>query len=305
MQLSVADVRARALQIHQLMQTMMKENVHYGVIRGCKTPSLYKPGSEMLLMMFRISVDPLVEDLSDSEHIRYRVRCRGVALDGSVVGVGVGECSTAEEKYAYRRAVCDEEFDQTDPIRQRIKWRRDGGKAYSEKQVRVNPSDLANTILKMAKKRAQIDMCLTVLGASDIFSQDLEDLSDDLASRVSEDREPIRQPQPKKESAAPTTTAPEQVEAAGEDLTPPAGVADDLPQVVGVITYVKETPGSNEKKSWTRYGVKVGGEWFNTFDTKLGETAKQARKEQTPQIIRYRKGEHGADIVSIEPAPAQ
>ena len=47
-------------------------------------------------------------------------------------------------------------------------------------QVRTNPADIANTVLKMAKKRAQIDLTLTATAASDCFTQDVEDLPEEL-----------------------------------------------------------------------------------------------------------------------------
>jgi hypothetical protein len=37
-------------------------------------------------------------------------------------------------------------------------------------------ADVYNTVLKMAKKRAQVDATLTAVGASDLLTQDLEDL---------------------------------------------------------------------------------------------------------------------------------
>jgi hypothetical protein len=39
-----------------------------------------------------------------------------------------------------------------------------------------DPADQWNTCLKMAKKRALIDACLTALGASTMFTQDIEDM---------------------------------------------------------------------------------------------------------------------------------
>jgi len=45
-------------------------------------------------------------------------------------------------------------------------------------QVRTNPADAANTILKMAEKRAKVDLALSFSGASDVFSQDLDDLAE-------------------------------------------------------------------------------------------------------------------------------
>src|SRR5678815_2740649 len=41
----------------------------------------------------------------------------------------------------------------------------------------ADPSDLDNTICKMAHKRARIDAILTATAASDFFTQDVEDLA--------------------------------------------------------------------------------------------------------------------------------
>src|SRR5690606_20296729 len=65
--------------------------------------------------------------------------------------------------------------------------------AFAVKQVRTDPADVANTVLKMAKKRAQIDMTLTALAASDIFTQDIEDLPEEMRDIADDDAAP-RQP---------------------------------------------------------------------------------------------------------------
>lgn len=71
---------------------------------------------------------------------RYVVRCRLCRRDsGEVIGTGVGSCSTMESKY----------------IR--------------------SPRESENTVLKMAKKRAQVDAVLGTFGLSDRFTQDVED----------------------------------------------------------------------------------------------------------------------------------
>jgi len=179
--LTASDVRAHVNLIQQVMAAVMKEGTHYGTIPGCKQPSLYKAGSEVLLTTFRIAVDPEVEDLSTPDEIRYRVRCKGVhQTSGIVLGTGIGECSSSEEKYKWRRAVCEEEFEQTPENRRRIRYRAGKSGTWTEKQIRTEPADNANTVLKMAKKRAQIDMTLTATGASDIFTQDVEDMPEEL-----------------------------------------------------------------------------------------------------------------------------
>ncbi|KKM90665.1 hypothetical protein LCGC14_1236450 [marine sediment metagenome] len=176
------EIKAQVTRIQQVMQAVMKNNTHYGVIPGTHKPTLYKAGSEVLLSTFRISVEPEIDDLSTGDEIRYRIRAVGRHQTTSiVVGIGVGECSSNEEKYKWRDAICDEEFDSADEDRRRIKYQRQqGGGVRNRYQIRTEPSDIANTILKMAKKRAQIDMTLTALAASDIFTQDAEDLPESM-----------------------------------------------------------------------------------------------------------------------------
>lgn len=187
---TAVQVKAQVKAIQEVLHAVMKRDVHYGVIPGTQKPTLYKAGAEILLSTFRIAVDPEIEDLSTADEIRYRVKLRGVAnaearlgnVSGAVVGAGVGECSTSEEKYCWRACHGDGEWEATPEDRRRIKWGSKWGQGQGERietqtrQIRTNPSDLANTVLKMAKKRAQIDLCLTALSASDVFDQDMEDL---------------------------------------------------------------------------------------------------------------------------------
>lgn len=173
--LTAADIRHRVNTIQEVMNAVMKKDVHYGIIPGCKKPSLYKPGSEVLLTTFQIATSIQVTDLSTDDCVRYQVRVIGThSPSGTLLGEGIGECSSNESKYKWRKAY-DDEWNSTDENRRRITF----GK-YKDKQVRVEPADVANTILKMAKKRAQIDMTLTTTGASDCFEQDVEDMPEEL-----------------------------------------------------------------------------------------------------------------------------
>ncbi|WP_250512668.1 hypothetical protein [Caballeronia sp. INDeC2] len=191
--ISVQDTLQTARTIQTVMHSVMKQDVHYGVIPGCKQPSLYKAGSEALLSTFRIAVEPIVEEFISRDErnrireIRYRVKCVGRHIGtGNEVGYGVGECSTGEDKYAWRRAVCQEEFDAADEADRRVKWSKWQNKVQQTQQIRVSPADMANTVLKMAKKRAQIDLTLTALGCSDIFAQDLEDLDETIREQFAD-----------------------------------------------------------------------------------------------------------------------
>lgn len=200
MQLMSADqMRERINAVQKVMGAVMKDGTHYGTIPGTQKPTLYKAGSEVLLTTFHMGLRLEIEDLSNSDEIRYRVKAIGFHQPtGTVVGEGVGECSTGEEKYKWRTSVCDEEFDIYPESRKRVKFQRSWDKVnrrYSFlqiKQVRTEPADLANTVLKMAKKRAQIDFTLTALGASDIFTQDIEDFPEELRGAVDEDGTPVK-----------------------------------------------------------------------------------------------------------------
>jgi hypothetical protein len=175
------DIRAQVNRIQEVMQSVMKNGVHYGTIPGCgDKPALLKPGAEKLMMTFRMAVDPQIEDFSNDSHCRYRVLAKLTFIPtGAFLGQGIGECSSDEEKYAWRRVAVEQEWHEADPADRREKWMR--GKqnsSYKVKQIRTNPADVANTVLKMAKKRALIDAVLTVTAASDIFSQDIEELDE-------------------------------------------------------------------------------------------------------------------------------
>lgn len=220
---SATQLKAHVQAIQTVMAGVMKADVHYGKIPGTNKPTLYKAGAEVLLATFRISVDPEIEDLSTDDAIRYRVKLRGIGnaevrlgqVSGHVVGVGVGECSTDEEKYKWRGAG-QREWSTTPETHRRIKysWRwgeRQGEKIETEtQQVRTNPADLANTVLKMAKKRAQVDLCLTALSASDVFEQDLDDLEPELTQGRVNPKAQTAPPREVKPGGGPNLATPKQ-----------------------------------------------------------------------------------------------
>lgn len=177
-QLTARDIRANVNLVQEVMREVMKDNVHYGVIPGTKKPTLYKSGAEVLCVTFRVADIYVTEDLSTPDCFRYRVICSGIhQTTGFTLGSGVGECSSDEDKYKWRKPVHNNEYEAVPENRRRLKYNKDGG---TWKQVRTEPADLANTILKMAAKRAKIAMTLNVTAASDCFTQDIEDLPEEM-----------------------------------------------------------------------------------------------------------------------------
>lgn len=210
--LTIAEVRQNLSRVQALLRDVMigpskdaagkdKPGVHYGVIPGTKKPTLLQPGAELIFMMFRLEGFPIVEDLSTADVIRYRVKIQVKhQLSGLTLGWGIGECSSDEEKYRWRRVVCQQEYDEADPALRRKAWKKGSKNSlYQAVQVRTHPADVANTILKMAEKRAKVAAARGTTAASDVFEQDVEDLSpeqraeiygDDAADTAGEHKEP-------------------------------------------------------------------------------------------------------------------
>lgn len=215
--LSIAETRRSAQQmlaqrqaIVELMQKVMKKDIDYGIIPGTDKPTLYKPGSEKILSMFNLSATPTVEDIGTPDTFRYRVHVLIKHIpSGMELGTGIGEASSAESKYQWRAVVCNEEWDATPEDRRRTKWKKGTQGPYSIRQVRAEAEDVANTILKMSKKRGQIDAVLTATAASEVFAQDLEDLVDaGLDPGESEKAPQEKRPEDlQKKAAAPAATS--------------------------------------------------------------------------------------------------
>jgi len=193
---SPTEILERRAIVKEVMDKVMVEGTHYGKIPGTDKPTLLKPGSEVLCSTFRIAPTYGISDLSGETMIRYQVVCRGIHQNTAILlGEGMGECATMEEKYRWRKAVSQAEFDNTPDSLCRVKYGVDykTKREWQVNQVQTNHFDLGNTILKMACKRALAAMVLNVTAASDMFDQDLEDMPANL--RQSQDQSTRQQPQ--------------------------------------------------------------------------------------------------------------
>ena len=159
------------------LREIMKQGTHWDYFgRGEDAePSWLKPGVELLFNSFQLSPSFQLDNQSTDGEVTYLITCSAVFLPTmKIVGQGIGSCSSLEEKYAWRAAVCDEEFEIFPEHRRRVnfktKW-ANGQPAghWQNKQVRQDPMSQSNTILKMAKIRAQRDCAGNVLAVSDIL----------------------------------------------------------------------------------------------------------------------------------------
>lgn len=143
------NIVARTMEKIHAFQTVIQQAVKpghdIGIIPGTDKPTLLKPGAEKIVMMMGLSsryeIMDKVEDY-DKGFFSYNIRCT-LSRNGFDICEGVGNCNSRESKY-----------------------------------VKADPYSIANTILKMGKKRAYVDAALSVASLSDIFTQDLEDMPD-------------------------------------------------------------------------------------------------------------------------------
>ena len=274
-------VRARVNLIQEVMQTSMKQDVHYGVIPGCKKPSLYKAGAEKLMMTFALAAaDPTIEDLSTDDAIRYRVHVPiQTQAASTLLAVGMGECSSDEEKYRWRKPVCDEEYNEAPEHLRREVWKSGKRGPYKVKQVRMRPADVANTVLAMAYKRALVAGVRLATAASDVFEQGIEDLPDGYEMTDSDggaQTVPMPTAKPPDPTPAPSPT--------DSEPQPSPTPADSAPGTLGVVAARFSGSQSSEKDGdgkpkWRKYTVKLtDGRVLSTFSETVFSAAEEAAR---------------------------
>lgn len=163
-------------QFQAVIQKTLKKGHDYDTIPGTQKPTLLKPGAEKTLMLLGLTSEyKVIEKIEDYDKgvFAYTVKCT-LSRNGHKVTEGLGSCNSKEDKYRYRWVKEKEVptgLDIDNLPRRTTK--------YGNVQYRIENDEIysqVNTLLKMAKKRAQIDATLTVAALSEIFTQDIEDL---------------------------------------------------------------------------------------------------------------------------------
>ena len=303
--LTITELKDQVGLIQQVMKEVMREGEHYGVIPGCgDKPALLKPGAEKLIFTFRLVPDPQEEIIElPNGHREYRYKIKLYTRGGVYLGAGVGSCSTMEGKYRYRNdmvmtetPVPKEYWDLRKANPEKAK-EMIGGKGHAPKKNDLdqwviavqgdkiehdNPADYYNTCQKMGKKRALVDACLTVTAASDIFTQDIEEMTGEVVG-IAKPGSPAPIPQRKSES--------------GESHTTPSNGAV-------TITDVSVTSGVKADKTWKRYKITTSdGTIYSTFSDTLGTQAGIAKEVNAEVIVKGEKGQYGYELKELLVVP--
>jgi len=300
--------------IQEIMKSVMHIDEHFGTIPGTKKPSLYKPGAEKLSLVFRLRPEYEIRrsELGNG-HREYEVVCTLYHIPtGQSVGQGVGSATTMEGKYRFRggekettgQKVPAEYWNLKKADKMKDATALIGGPGFSvgkfdeqweickfgEKMEHDNPADYYNTILKMAKKRAHVDAILTATAASDIFTQDVEDMPEVISGAKAETKKetkaPLKQPAKKADKNADNTDK---------------AVGQELQTAITGIMSVASSGGESNGKPWKLYRITGdNAAVYKTFsDTyaDLGNTA--AETGQKCKII-FAAGAKGNAINGME-----
>jgi hypothetical protein len=299
--MSIEELVGQVALIQNAMKAVMKEGTHYGRIPGVDKPSLFKPGAEVLSMLFRLDVQFETFEAWDGRHLTVKSRCTIYhSPTGRRLGSGEGSCSTKESRYAYRQAqrkcpACGVEaiikgkeeygggwicFKKKNGCG--AKYREGDQRIESQSAGRVDNEDIAdqyNTVLKMANKRSHAAAVLVVTAASDIFTQDVEDLP-----------QFEREPEPKADHVKRYT--PEELEAAKTKPEPPR--REEKP-----TTPPEEGFGDPASEADQRYGAPLNQQQLTALHAKIGEKAKRLGVEPDAikaKILREYRVESSKDL---------
>ena len=169
-------------QWQNLVQTHLKEGKDYGTIPGTKKPTLYLAGAQKIIMLGKLrSTFEVLDETKDWEKEFFQFEIRwNLWIGDQIIVQGVGLCSSKEDKYRYRWVP--EKKLPNNIKKENLLCKELDGKYGKYKVYRVENDDvcsIANTILKMAKKRALVDAALLVGSLSELFTQDVEDLPEE------------------------------------------------------------------------------------------------------------------------------
>lgn len=145
---AVQAMKVQREQLKSFVKSQMIEGVDFGLIPGTQKPSLYKPGAEKLCNIFQL----------------------GSRIVGEPIVVMDRDPANAFAMFTYTVEVFHI------PSGKAIAQCQGSANSNEKKYMRKPIGDLLNTLQKMAQKRAHVGAVISATGASDFFTQDLEDL---------------------------------------------------------------------------------------------------------------------------------
>ncbi len=227
--------------VREVRDRLMTVDQHYGKIPGCPKDSLWQPGADLLLMAFNCYPEfEIVSATQTDKLVAYIVRCKIIHRPtGGLVGTCIGSCSTRESKYV---------------------------KAMNSRSRQDNPieaMDLENTILRMAEKRAKVGATSTMAGASELFTTDLDEATEEKVAKPLPDPTKV-QPAPRvRVQQPPATVARPMVKNDLEELNTLIRDATDMgvsiDDVIDPSANLADLHPTDVAKACSKIRIRIGG----------------------------------------------
>jgi len=164
---SLAELNTQREMLKQFIKGQLTQDVDFGMIPGTPKPSLYKPGAEKLCKLFQLGSRIVGRDKEIDLKDNFAMFTYTTEVFYLPTGNGIAQCegsaNSQERKYSEKTIY-------------------ENGKP---KKIPQRAADLLNTLQKMAQKRSYVGATIIATGASDFFTQDLEDMPRDTFQNAS------------------------------------------------------------------------------------------------------------------------
>lgn len=287
MAVRLEDLSSRLSVVQEFFNRVMVKNQDYGVIPGTDKPALLKPGAEKLCELYGYA--PMVKHVDEERDISsgfYHCRVT-VALiskkSGESVAEGTGSANTHESRYRWRWVWPDKVpagLDKKTMVSRTVG--RNNTLQY--RMENDDPWSLWNTVLKMAKKRALVDVTLSATRSSGLFTQDAEAFEDYVEGGGADDPgkgKPATQAPPKRGAARQPQppVGDDAIEGEAREIAPPR--ASNEPPISQFWRDVRSSGITREQVV-----AHLGHEQFEELDSdQLGELLIQLREKHAQPAL--------------------
>jgi len=167
----IAIIGENIKQAEKLTMSVLEREIDYGQLPGTPAPGLFDPGASKIINGFNCYPDyRVLYRVEEDSVISYVIQSVLISRQNQmVVGTGIGSASTKETKYKYRWVTDPQNYGQTPEQIKALKTRTKGGRDGTRLEYRINNpeyGELANTIVKMAAKRADVDAAQSLPGVN-------------------------------------------------------------------------------------------------------------------------------------------
>lgn len=177
---AVGETLKKIKMMQATIKNVLVNTVDYGKIQGCgDKPTLLKPGADKILTTFGLApsyeIITMQENYEGKGFFAFTIRCQ-LEKNGIKISEGLGHANSKEKKWAFEYVNEKDLPKGTDKELLKSKKITTPNGTFYKYETEADACSKANTILKMAEKRAKVDAVLSFANLSEIFTQDFDDL---------------------------------------------------------------------------------------------------------------------------------